>query len=301
MEEVGKRVHAGQEVRLVEILSDAGRGMGIFEKLHGWPSPGEFAEHLKTMTEKCHGAPARDYLSGIADLYTNTPAELAAMLRSMRDRCIKEWLAGGASGQARSVCGRFALVAAAGELATGMGLTGWQAGDAEAAARTCFQSWVTERGVGNQELERAIDGVIAFIEAHGQSRFEDVSPSSGSDDALWDNNNERVVFNRAGYRAGRIYYVLPQQWKKELCKGYDAKLVAQEMIRRGLMQPGTGGKNSRMVRLNGFPKAQRLYVLTDDVMTEPSAAASPKMTVVEKLMADPDDDGLSTDKIFPKT
>ncbi|MEO8818881.1 MAG: hypothetical protein ABI393_11525 [Paralcaligenes sp.] len=58
--------------------------------------------------------------------------------------------------QVLRVARRFALVALAGELATGAGLTGWAKGEASAAARECFASWLENfGGAGNQE-QRAI-------------------------------------------------------------------------------------------------------------------------------------------------
>ena len=79
----------------------------------------------------------------------------------------------GASGQVRSVCGRFALVAAAGSLATAFGLTGWPDDEADRAAATCFRAWLERRGsAGDHDIETGIRQVIAYVEAHGSSRFE---------------------------------------------------------------------------------------------------------------------------------
>ena len=44
------------------------------------------------------------------------------------------------------VADKFALIGAAGELATELGLTGWFRGEAESAARQCFASWCEARG-----------------------------------------------------------------------------------------------------------------------------------------------------------
>src|SRR5207244_2611988 len=67
MAEAGKRVRAGQEVRLVDVPADAGAGMGIFEDLHGAASPGEFAEILRNATARCYGTGIRAYLDAVAE------------------------------------------------------------------------------------------------------------------------------------------------------------------------------------------------------------------------------------------
>ena len=59
----------------------------------------------------------------------------------------------GASGQVERVGARFALVGAAGEMATGAGLTGWPKGESARAARGCFNAWLAARsGDGNGEV-----------------------------------------------------------------------------------------------------------------------------------------------------
>ena len=46
------------EVRLVNIPSDAGAGLGVFENLHGFTHPGEFADHLRDAAKRVYGTPA---------------------------------------------------------------------------------------------------------------------------------------------------------------------------------------------------------------------------------------------------
>ena len=65
---------------------------------------------------------------------------------------------------------RFAIVAAAGELATAFGLTGWKQEEAERAAKQCFADWLKARGhKGNAEPTAMLKQVRAFLEAHGKA------------------------------------------------------------------------------------------------------------------------------------
>lgn len=43
---VGLRAKGGQELRMTTIAGDAGRGMGVFEELHGFESPGALSNHI---------------------------------------------------------------------------------------------------------------------------------------------------------------------------------------------------------------------------------------------------------------
>jgi len=62
---VGRKARGGQEVRLINIRADANSGLGIFEDLHGLPSPDAFARHLQEESRRCYGAAIRHFLEYI--------------------------------------------------------------------------------------------------------------------------------------------------------------------------------------------------------------------------------------------
>lgn len=100
---------------------------------------------------------------------------MLSALRDHRDQFITDNLPDDAVGQVRSVCGRFGVVAIAGELATTLGVTGWSEGEATAAAQTCFRAWLAKRGTtGDHDVEEGIRQVIAFVEKYATSRFETI-------------------------------------------------------------------------------------------------------------------------------
>ena len=162
----------------------------------------------------------------------------------------------------RSVCGRFALVAAAGSLATALGLTGWPDDAADCSAAACFCAWLERRGsAGDHDIEAGIRQVIAFIEAHGSSRFE----------AAWQEHAERVI-NRAGFRRRQDgepweYMVLPEQWRSEVAKGFNPPVLARAMIERRLIIPANDGRPAKPVKVPGLGTV-RLYVLASGIIAE---------------------------------
>jgi uncharacterized protein (DUF927 family) len=244
-EDGSKRVRAGQEVRFVDIPSDAGKGHGVFENLHGFPRGAELAEELRQATLKYYGAPIRRFLELLIQRHGSDLQRFKACLKQSREDFLARQIPNPVSGQVRSVCSRFALFAAGGELATEFGVTGWPQGEADGAAGTCFRAWLDRRGTtGDQEIEAGIRQVREFIEAYGDSRFV----------AAWEQDPERVV-HRAGFRkktpAGWEYYVLPEQWRGELARGYDSSALAFAMIERGLMVAGEGGKSAAVLKVGG--------------------------------------------------
>ena len=235
MREAGKKARAGQEVRLADIPADAGAGYGLFENLHGYPDGAALSDAIREAARTHYGHAAREYLRA---LVTMDRDKLRERLRALRADFTAEALPANADGQARRVADRFALIAAGGELATGMHLTGWAPGAATQAARKCFQSWLDHRGgAGAQEEKTALAQVTRFFELHGESRF---SPLDSTD------TRELRTINRAGFKRHTDgiaeYFVLPETWKAEVCAGIDATYTARLCVQHELIKPDSEGR-----------------------------------------------------------
>jgi uncharacterized protein (DUF927 family) len=262
--EDGRRVTAGQEVRVVDVAADAGAGLGLFEALHGSADADAFARRLRDATVAHYGHGARAFLDALAhDLDGGTGLARATMLRFET-----EHLPADASGQVRRVLARFALVAAGGELAIHYGIVPWRPGEATTGAGRCWRDWLAARGgVGEREADQAIAQVRAFIEAHGASRF---APKEEPD---------RPVANRVGYYArhpdgSRTYYVLPEAWRGEVCRGRDPEYVARVLAERGALRHDVHTLQSR-ARIAGARR--RVYAITEALydLTCPTRPACP--------------------------
>lgn len=281
MSSVGKKVTAGQEVRLVEIDADAGADMGIFETLHELDEPGEMALRIKEVALQYHGAVGRAWL----ELIVANRKDLEASLPDRIRKCVDGMLPNGATGQAARVARRMALVAVAGELASEYGLTPWTVGAATDAASTCFRNWYqTFGGSQSREDKALLDQVRAFFEAHGESRFvaldksvfenlDSMSVSTADDGTPRLVRDDHVrVHNRAGYRVTNgdgleEYWVLPLAFRNELCKGFSQRYAAKVLVEKGWLTRGSDGKNSLQRRLPGLGPT-RVYVINPAVWGE---------------------------------
>lgn len=233
MAEAGKKVHAGQELRLADIPADAGAGLGVFECLHDYPNGHEFAKALAAAMGKYYGTAFPEFVRH-ALVARET---LEASLRQAQAAFEKIALTQQASGQARRVAARFALIGAAGEFATEWGITGWNAGEAMKAARVCFAAWLgSYGGEGNQEQRAMLEQVRHFLALHCEARFADFGRSVSDDD-----HAPRVI-SKAGWRKhDRIkdeteYYIYPEVFKAEVCKGMDYKAVGRMLVDKGYMR-----------------------------------------------------------------
>lgn len=252
MARAGRKANAGQEIRLADIEADAGAGMGVFEVLHEQPSPAALALGVKDAATRYHGAAGLAWLRCIvADRF-----KLADFIADGIKQFVEECVPADAAGQVLRVARRFALVAVAGELATHYGLTGWQEGEAISAARKCFAVWLESfGGTGNREERAMFAQVRAFFEAHGASRFEDVTATT----------NQRIP-NRAGFyrtdaNGAREFMVLPEAFKRDVCQGFDVKTVTAALLKAGWLQPSRDGKTAQKPRLPGLGPT-RCYVFT---------------------------------------
>lgn len=273
MAQVGKRASAGQEIRLADIDADAGAGNGAFETLHDHKSAAAMAQALKDAATLYHGAVGQDCLSRVVADRSELPELIADGIRQF----INEVAPNGASGQVLRVARRFALVAVAGELATHYGLTGWQEGEANSAAKKCFAAWLEAfGGSGNREERAMLSQVRAFFEAHGASRFEsmdvpdeaNMSGRHGQPGGVEDTapHRDQRIINRAGFyrtepNGNREFFVLPEAFRLEVCKGLDSSAAVKLLVTHGWIERGGDSKATQKPRLPGLGPT-RCYVFT---------------------------------------
>jgi putative DNA primase/helicase len=243
VDSIGKRVRAGQDVRLCDIKADARRGMGIFENLHGFDSASDLARHLSTESRRVYGSAIRVYLARLVRNRSKDEIDI----RKFRQFFIDKYVPKDSSGEVYRVASRIAVVAAAGEL--GRDITGWRKGECLEAAKKIFNGWIEGRGTtGGQDIEAAIRQVRGFIETHGSSRFQNL-----------DEKEYRTIINRAGFKAkddyGEIeYLILREVFRKEVCEGFDYRAVAEAMKQRGyLITEGTSLTMRKRVPEMGRP------------------------------------------------
>lgn len=255
MAESGKQIRAGQEVRMVDIDADAGRGFGIFDTLTGSEQTGAaLSERIKAESGRYYGTAGREFLRFAIE----QRGELARIIKDAKTEFTKAAAIDSPDGQVMRVIGRFALVAVAGELATSWGLTGWHQGEAWDAGLRMFAEWLASRGgTGNSEAARGVAAVRAFLEAHGESRF-----------TPWDadETTRQRTINRAGFRKseddGQWFYVFSGAYQRELCKGFDHKQVSAALKELGMLQTGSEpGRYTKQARIPG--EGQRwIYLIT---------------------------------------
>jgi uncharacterized protein (DUF927 family) len=251
MNRIRRKPTPGQELRLLDIHSDAGAGLGVFEELHKHPSGAALSLAFKDASSKYHGTVGRAWLHWVV----GNRAALAEQLPERVKEFAKDNMPEDASGQVERAARRFALVAAAGELASGCGFTGWTEGEAERAAARCFRDWLKEYGGGPKEDRNILRQLKLFFEKHGSSRFEPMDRSP---------DDNRVFNNRAGFwrteGGDKEYLLLPNVFREEVCSGLDYQHAIKVLTDHEWIIPDNDGKHCQQnIRLPDLGQT-RCYV-----------------------------------------
>jgi uncharacterized protein (DUF927 family) len=277
MAEANKELKAGMEVRMLAVPADASKGLGMFDRLNGFEDAAALSDALKARVANYYGTPLTAFLTALCE--PGKRHGWAAILRRTLEGFIAEALPASASGQAHRAAARFGLAAAAGELATAMGITGWPDGTATTAARVCLNAWLHERGgAGNFEGDAILARLRQVIERFGESRFTRWESAAAKIDEHGPRTIDRLGFRKTlehgmgdTMHTTNTYYVLPEAWRSEIFRGMNINAVNKELLQRGVLEPASDGKASSLVRLPGLGP-QRCYIVKRIPGTDESEA-----------------------------
>lgn len=285
MAEGQRRARTGQEIRMADIPADAGAGAGLLENLHGIEGGGAaFSRQIVEAAGRCYGAPGRAWLQWLTEHTDTLRADVRQRMKALADQIIPE----AAGGQVQRVGLRFALVGAAGEMATAAGLTGWPVGESERAARSCFNAWLSTRGgTGDGEVTAMLRQVQAFLVAHGDGRFtwwhragddhaaktlhragyrrmvgDDGKPIKS--DADHQREYGERTHSTAGEKQRSEYFIHAEVFRGEVCRGFDPAAVARVLLDHGCLMPDKDRTYDCKPRLPGLGLS-RCYRIGPDI------------------------------------
>jgi putative DNA primase/helicase len=250
MAEAGKRTRAGQELRMIDLPASAGKSAGVFDTCGEFEGGGALSQHLTRACESVYGTPGRAWLEWL----TEHTEGLSRSLRERMDAIAAAMVPDVAAGQVQRVGRRFALVAAAGELATEAGITGWPAGTATEAARRCFVSWTEARtgGLGLSEDAQMLRQVRQWFATYGEMNFKrwgvtdsDHAPATPMmygwrKPVHGDEHNSADELVRV--ETGRVWYVLADAFRTQACKGFGHRACLDVLKARGLLELEPSGR-----------------------------------------------------------
>jgi uncharacterized protein (DUF927 family) len=279
----GRKPKAGQEIRMLEIPADAGKGGGIFETVSGQKAGEKFSKELEEASTENYGVASIAFINKLVE----DSSKIHGYVKNIQKEFTARNLQIDAGAQSGRAALRFGLIAAAGEIATEWGITGWTKGIAIEAADICFKEWLGQRGgSGNAEDRAMLAQVKRFFELHGEARFTDWDrPASDT------SQHSPKTINRVGYRRhtdakdekgnaiylngldgdgmerkakNTDYYVFPTTFEEEICNGFDYRVICRLLADKGMLL--TEGKSfKRKERLPGG-EHPRCYRITSKIL-----------------------------------
>lgn len=285
MASAGQKSHAGQSVRFIELPSNAGDGLGMWNALHHLPDGRSFTDHLKAAAGRYYGTPGRAFIKYLG-LNLDTVANTAKRLEEMFFRV---YVPADAGGQVRRVAGAFAMVAAAGELAAQWKVCPWPAEYASESAGLLFREWLDGRPTsGNLEDAQILSHVRQLMERNWQARFidwhrvtednADLSRMAAVHDALGfrkDTSKKKTEPDEdAPYKEEKpepnyLFYVTRGRFQEEFAAkgGFKFKRVAAVLKARGILKCDPDGTTWRETLPNGDTRSycisgRRLWEVT---------------------------------------
>lgn len=258
MAQAGQKTNAGIEVRVAHIDADAGKGLKTFDSLVLADTGAAQADKIKELSHAYYGVAGIAWLEHI----TSDKAATTATARQLVNDFMSNY--SNLAPQAHRVAKRFAIVAAAGEMATLAGITGWQAGQATTAVMRCLDNWLDNYGRdGEHEQRQIIEHIKAFIEQHGSSRFQPCYRNTRSD-------FEDRTPNRVGYRnmdTGDYYF--SKETFDSVCAPFSKKKVLQVLEEAGLLILNQGDRKIYKTPDTLFNGKHRpsVYAVTADILS----------------------------------
>ena len=264
-----ERTMAGQELRLLDLPADAGAGMGAWEALHNMAGPAAFSDAIKSACALHYGHAGPAFVRGLVADPAHWESEAKRLAKAFVARATQD----GDSGQANRGAARFAAVAAAGEMAIALGVVPWRAGEAEAAALACFNTWAAGFGrTGLREHRQILERVRNAIQA-GQSRFGHIARDrvqsfygddpGDSEGGSSNREGEARSLSTLGFlhdiEPGKSCYLFHDSGWSEILTGCDLKEAAAVLLERGFLVPGDGGRHKRRQRVGN--ESRRYYTV----------------------------------------
>ena len=277
------KAYAGQEMRFIDLPADMGADLGAWEVLHGAETPARFSQDLRAATDAHFGHAGPLFVERLLAHRD----KLVAKAEKIAGLFMQEEGLSDDTGQARRVAARFGVVAAAGELATDLDVTGWPAGEAQAAAAVLFRRWGRAFGRNvEREDQEAVDRVRAFIGRYEHSRFRLLKEGLSEADHIAEDEARREAESTGKFREGEArsldaagwkgnregdgltFYFPPEFWRDDLFAGMDAVRAARALRDAGflLQQPCDGAKRlTCKVRVTGG-QARNLYAVSHRIL-----------------------------------
>ena len=277
LEAPGRKAHAGQLVRMLDVPADRGAGFGVFD--NGGPNgdAAALAKSIKLAAMSKYGTAGPAFVRKLIDEGV-TSEDARELIRQFALATIPAK----ADGQVERAAGRFGLISAAGELAARLNIVPWPAGAACDAAAWALARWIELRG-GTQPAEARQAVEIASGCSSSGTATRDSHPCRRSPGAAAGGEPGRLP-QRATARSRRVVGSAGGLADRGLRRPRPSSLVARTLAGVGhAADAGREACSARSASSDGEPV--RAYVVTAAVLDGASRCALMSLARAERHCA----------------
>lgn len=254
----GDRAMAGQELRLLDIAADAGKSMGVWSELHAFAGAAQMSDALKAATREHYGHAGPAFLEQFVHDIDDAKRIAGEVMAGFMEKAKQS----GDHGQVHRAALRFALVAAAGELAAAFGVVPWAGGEAAEAILGLFNRWADAFGRDAPREERDVLRTLKGAIEQQLSRFANLAEDRGTEweEPASDRAGEARSLTTLGMRhvsGPDTYYLFHDAGWGEVFRGFDLRFAAQTLIDAGYLERGDGKHLKKQKKVQG--QARRYY------------------------------------------
>lgn len=269
------RATAGQEVRIIDVPADSGKGYGIFDCIHEFSSSKELVEHLRTATSQYYGTAGRAFVEKVAKLPRH---ELQIRIRNLVKE-ITECQAKDSDSQVKRVFSKLALIGGAAILAAELDVFPINRDEILVAIESIASDWLKNRGSSeSHEKMVVLKQVRLFFERFGSSRFELVSQNDNVNSV--NDRGSRDPLDRAGYKRlgsdGAVEFLVTKEvLHSEILRGVDIYFAIQVLIDEKYLRSNEAPRPTFKTTLPGASKQSRVFCFTSKVLEDAQAENDP--------------------------
>lgn len=272
----GKEVATGARVRMADIPAvPQGGAFGVFESIPQGMAAKELAESFAHDGARYYGTAGPAFIRALIE-YVEAVGGAGAFGIELR-RMMNCWIEANASNltsQTTRVAKRFALVAAAGELAAAFGVLPWDKGEASQYAAACFRSFLQNFETSEDKARRLCAIPRQFVDSYpdnftyhlpGGIRIEARLKTPFCGDIV----SDVPLDGRNGPGAPALVLMTSEGWKKA-CGG-DSTSVGRAMMTMGYLLSNNGDKfqhNGKNDTFLGIPIYGRYIFLCEGAYSE---------------------------------
>jgi putative DNA primase/helicase len=264
----GGNVMAGQELRVIDLKADAGRSLGAWEDTHEFTTGAAYSDALKQAARSHYGHAGPTFVRAMV----NGGVDVIAKAKAIEARFFKAALNDDDTGQIHRGACRFAIVAAAGELASELGVLPWEPDAAFGMALYMFKGWASGFGRTTAREETTVLRRVVDMISANMARFG----AAGDDDWEADTKGPRAGESRSLTSLGMFgiqkvegvsedFYLFHSAGWSETCNGLDAAFAAKTLKHLGYLVTDSDGRLQKAKKIKG--QSHKMYWVKASILS----------------------------------